>query len=716
MLTPFPVAHSRLVRLVAVGGLLTHLAARPGAAQTVTACTAATGDATALLARGAAAAGISRLGRPALGLRLIETASQDFQSDRPYPPYLQEGRSARLWYYPDRRLETMSGVALDPFGQRPIFNAWSTARGTWIKRDTVYQPFPGLHRFTAMSRPLNAWAVLADWANGPAPAITGRCMVRDFPRLRLVRSGSDGEERLYLDPNSGLPVQYERSEGDGTNLWGHQAIVYVYSNWVKVGEAQYPMASFRLVDGEIQISRTAAPMEPDSLPPVPPELADTADMRIAATPSSPAPDTVRVSEHTYLLRTRSYTNVATLARDTVFLLDAQWNGETRARQDSSWIARLFPGRHPVVLVVSDLAWPHIAGVRTWVAMGARVVAHRSAAAFLARVVNRRWTTVPDLLERRRSSVRFRITLVDDSLSLAGGRLRVYPINGIGSEGSLMTWLAEDRFLFPGDYVQGLTGPSMAYAAEVLAATRRVRVAPERFAAMHMGLTEWSRLVAALEPETRSGSAGVPLELDPASLTPARDSLLILLQGNPVGYQVTRLEPSSGGFRFTERTEMPGRMSQQTEVTLDHAAQVASVRHQGQMPNGTMRISLDYTPGRVKGTVQAPEAGAPVAVDTTMPPGSFDDNAIFPLLGAVRWREGGRWSVTLFHSGQRKLETGTLVVRGVERVTINGAPLAAYRAELTLEDQIVTFYVSQAAPHRILRIVPSGAPLEFVAAE
>jgi hypothetical protein len=491
----------RVVHPVVLAGFLV-LGNRSGSAQTATGCLPATGDARALLARGIDAAGIKRLDRPALGLSLIETASQDFQSDRTYPPYLQEGRSAHLWYFPDRQLETTTGVALDPFGERPIFSAWSTAKGSWVRRDTVYQPFPGLHRFIGLTRPLNAWALLADWESGPAPSITGRCMVRDFPRLRLVRAGTNGEERLYLDPVSGLPVQYERSEEDGTRLWGRQSIVYLYSNWVRVGQAQYPMASYRLVDGEIQISRTAAPLEPDSTPPVPPQVVDTADMRIAATPPAPAPDTVRVGDHTFLLRTRNYTNVATLVRDTVFLLDAQWNGEERARQDSAWIAKLFPGRHPVVLVVSDLAWPHVAGVRTWVAMGARVVAHRSAAAFLTRVVNRRWASSPDLLERRRSAVRFKLTQVDDSLGLAGGRIRLYPINGIGSEGALMTWLAEDRFLYPGDYVQGLTGPSMAYAGEVLAATRRVKLAPDRFAAMHMGLTEWSKLLAALEAAPR----------------------------------------------------------------------------------------------------------------------------------------------------------------------------------------------------------------------
>ncbi len=468
-------------------------------AQTATGCTAASGDGLALLAKGIESSGMNRLGHP-LGLTLIEMVSQDFQSDRSYPPYLQEGRSAQLWYFPASRMETVSGKAVDPFGERPMFGSWSTSKAAWMKRDSAYVPAPFLLSFTAASRPLNAWAVLADWSSEAKPTINGRCIVRDFPRVRLVRSGTGGEERLYLDPVNGLPVQYERSETDFAKLWGRRKVTYVYSNWVKIGDSQYPMASFRLVDGELHTTRTAAPMEGDSGAPAMPALADTLDMRVtAAAPPSPAPDTVRVNQHTFLLRTRFYTNVITLAQDTVYLLDAQYEGETRARQDSTWIARLFPGKHPVVLIVSDLAWPHISGVRSWVAMGAKVVAHRSAKAFLTRVVERRWTESPDLLEKRRGSVRFTLMAVDDSMTLAGGAIKTFPINGIGSEGSLMTWLARDQFLFPGDYVQGLSGPSMAYAAEVVAAARRVRIEPERFAAMHMGLTEWSKLVAALAP-------------------------------------------------------------------------------------------------------------------------------------------------------------------------------------------------------------------------
>ena len=36
--------------------------------------------------------------------------------------------------------------------------------------------------------------------------------------------------------------------------------------------------------------------------------------------------------------------------------------------------------------------------------------------------------------------------VRDSLALAGGRLRIYPIDGISSEGGLMAYVQGDRFL------------------------------------------------------------------------------------------------------------------------------------------------------------------------------------------------------------------------------------------------------------------------------
>jgi hypothetical protein len=154
------------------------------------------------------------------------------------------------------------------------------------------------------------------------------------------------------------------------------------------------------------------------------------------------------------------------------------------------IARLFPGRHPLVLVVTDLAWPHIAGVRYWVARGATVVSHRISRPFIERVLARRWTRAPDLYERRRAHARFVFRPVSDSLALAGGKLKIYAIDGIGSEGALMAYLEGDHFLWASDYIQTIQQPS-TYATDVWRAVERTRIRPSRVAAQHLPLTAWS---------------------------------------------------------------------------------------------------------------------------------------------------------------------------------------------------------------------------------
>jgi hypothetical protein len=191
---------------------------------------------------------------------------------------------------------------------------------------------------------------------------------------------------------------------------------------------------------------------------------------------------------------RAYNEVVVLERDTVFLLDATMS-DARARQDSSWIARLFPGPHPVVVVVTDLAWPHIGGVRFWVARGATIVSHAINRSFLEQIVERRWTRNPDVLETVRATSRFRFRAVTDSASLAGGRLRVHAIDGIASEGALLAWHSPSGFLWAGDFIQDVSGPSL-YATEVLRAVERLGLSPVRAAAEHVPPFDWRAVVAA----------------------------------------------------------------------------------------------------------------------------------------------------------------------------------------------------------------------------
>ena len=182
----------------------------------------------------------------------------------------------------------------------------------------------------------------------------------------------------------------------------------------------------------------------------------------------------------------------------IYLLDAT-QSEDRARQDADVIATLFPGPHKVNIVVTDLAWPHVAGVRYWVAQGATIVAHAAARGFLRQVVDRRWTLAPDSLEKRRQrdpkSVRMHRIPVREPTSVAGGALRLAPIDGIGSEVALMAYVAADRLLWASDYIQTIDEPGL-YANDVMQAAQRADIHPERVAAQHLPLSEWKTVLAA----------------------------------------------------------------------------------------------------------------------------------------------------------------------------------------------------------------------------
>ena len=59
---------------------------------------------------------------------------------------------------------------------------------------------------------------------------------------------------------------------------------------------------------------------------------------------------------------------------------------------------------------------------------------------------------------------------------------------------------------------------------------------------------------------------------------------------------------------------------------------------------------------------------------------------------------------------------TLTVAGTERVTVPAGTFETYRVDQTGGDAPLTFYVTTAAPHRVVRITFAGQPIEMVLAK
>ncbi len=465
-------------------------------------CVALSGDAAAVLDHAWRAAGIDRASRSRSVARwtVSDAAQQNFQSDRPYPPFFSYEVRRELWLDPTTGVERaslqMAGLMV---AERPPMVLLSTEHAAFMVRDTLTQPLSALYGSSVGTRPLDVWAVLHDWRAAKDAEVVARCVYRDAPRTVVERRGVYGPERLYIDPESGLPVKLDREEPD--YLWGQLHVEYQYQTWVYGDGALRPGAVFRLVDGALateRIERSFALVPLDSAPSLDVPDADPMAVALPAFLQPTPPETVRAGAHVMLLANRGYREGVVLLGDTVYILDAT-QGEERARADSVWIARLFPNHKGVAVVVTDLAWPHIAGVRFWVARGATIISHANSRAMLERVVGRRWTREPDALQKLRASGRrvpFKFVPVRDSLPLAGGALRLYPIDGIASEGALMAWIPGDGVLWAGDYVQTVEEPSL-YAAEVVRAARRVGISPHTVTAQHQAPVAWS-VVEALE--------------------------------------------------------------------------------------------------------------------------------------------------------------------------------------------------------------------------
>lgn len=444
-----------------------------------------------LLARAREAMGFNHLQGKVIHTKWTTAVDHAFESDRMYPPFFSMMLSGESWTDTNNGIERIDAKMEYPGSVAPV-RTIGNGSYNFMLPDNAAPVAQGSDE----GRDLDAWLTISDWSKDDEVRYAGQQVVRDYPRDVLVRKSTNGEEKLYLDPKTAYPVMLEREEPH--YLWGQQKIRYIYSVWQQFGDVFSPGSTFRMADDAVESSRTIFSFEladasaaPSMTMPDPPkEAVDPKPIFLRPYP----PQTIDVSGNTKVLSNRGYREVITRVGDEVYVFDAT-QGEARARQDHDIIRKLYPGTKHVNVVVTDLAWPHVSGLRYWAANGATIITHRAAEPFLRRVLNRRWTLKPDLYERSRNSVKVKFVTVDRKTEFAGGKIVLEPIDGIGSEVALIAYIPADHFLWASDFVQDISQPTM-YAKEVIAAVGRARFQPEKVAAEHLPLNKWQNVVVA----------------------------------------------------------------------------------------------------------------------------------------------------------------------------------------------------------------------------
>lgn len=224
--------------------------------------------------------------------------------------------------------------------------------------------------------------------------------------------------------------------------------------------------------------------------------------------------------------------------------------------------------------------------------------------------------------------------------------------------------------------------------------------------------------AEVPPEQLMGTAIAGPALDLGTVVASRDSFAIMVQGNPMGTQVTEFSQAAGGFLYADETRIPvAGMEQSTEVVMSANGSVLSVTQRGKAAGNETTIDVTVSAGRATGKASGPQppAGAfgSVDINSPVPPGTLDDNTLTAIVGALPWAAGASWTLSMLSSGSGEVRQVTLEVTGTETITVPAGSFEVFRAELTGGPSPVTVFVTTAAPHHVVKVAPAGAPIEIV---
>jgi predicted Zn-dependent peptidase len=313
---------------------------------------------------------------------------------------------------------------------------------------------------------------------------------------------------------------------------------------------------------------------------------------------------------------------------------------------------------------------------------------------------------------------------DDSKSALVGRfpLQVETAEQVAGQVSTARLLG-----LPNDYVQTYRQKLAAVtpAAAQAAATAAMRPDQALIVVVGDGAKIYEKLakIAPVKIVSPDGTVLTPddltvkaaaLDLRMERFTERSDSFAILVQGNALGYQTSKLEKVDGGWRYTESTRIATFVQQDVDVRFTDKLVMQSVKETGKQAGQDANVDVTFTNGHAKGSATTPSQTGPktVNVDTDVPAGTIDGNLVAVIVPALKWASGSKFTVPVFATDKGSVVQYAIAVTGEESVKVPLGTFDAFKAEITGGEQPLTFWVEKAAPNRLIKIAFVGAPIEM----
>ena len=160
----------------------------------------------------------------------------------------------------------------------------------------------------------------------------------------------------------------------------------------------------------------------------------------------------------------------------------------------------FPGVPIKAVITTSDSWPHIAGIREFVAQRIPIYALDLNRPILERLIKANRTSKPDSLAKSPRAADFHLVSQRTTLGSGSNRIEIIPIRGETSERQMMVYFPEHHLLYGSDPFQQMPDGSFFYpqtVTELTDAVKRENLEPKQFFMMHVGLTPWADLEKAI---------------------------------------------------------------------------------------------------------------------------------------------------------------------------------------------------------------------------
>ena len=319
---------------------------------------------------------------------------------------------------------------------------------------------------------------------------------------------------LYLNVHTTMPTMLQSVEDDGSGMWGDVTRERWFTFWsLQPGGWQYPQQITSTWNGlpasdlTVLAIKVNEPLDENDF-----AIPDEAKARFKQILAQPQGGVIG-------LRGTSLdpAKAIEVSPDVVFLPGA-WN-VTLVRQPDGIVVleapigshysvqvieaaqKKFPGLPIKAVVTTSDAWPHLAGVREYVARGIPVYALDLNLPILRRLVAASHAAAPDRLQREPKKPDFRVVSRTISIGTGATRVDVMPVRGEGSERMMMAYLPGLKALYASDLLQYNRDRTSffhpVYPAELAAAAEREKLEVAQTWAMHMAPIPWTKVTDAL---------------------------------------------------------------------------------------------------------------------------------------------------------------------------------------------------------------------------